>query len=62
MRTFSVFVKNDFVRLAFSFTAFQIHVVKKLCWLITTNVLHQFLPHGNRIMFLASHFDIIHTY
>ena len=49
-----VFVKNNFIRFAFTLSASRFFVNKKWCWFSKINVFHQFLPHGSHILFFFS--------
>ena len=46
IRTFSRFINNTFVRLAFTLSTFQVHMVKKCCGFVSIHIFHQFVPHG----------------
>ena len=53
---------NRFIWFAFSFSASQIHMVKKWCRFVNMYVSHQFLPHRSQILILPNHSNVIHTF
>ena len=59
---FFTLLYNSFIRFAFTLNASQVHVIKKWRWFVKINVLHQFLPHGNRILLHFSLLNIIDVY